>query len=76
MLGLFDADLADPARFRCNKRPKAELMEHYGDKAHDAVTGKAQNDRGIEDVAIVIINLEGEEERKENKGCRAAMLKI
>lgn len=34
---LFDADLLDPLRFRCDKRTREELMDHYGDRAHDAL---------------------------------------
>jgi len=37
LLDLFDTDLTDTARFRCDKRSKAELLEHYGDKAHNAI---------------------------------------
>jgi hypothetical protein len=38
--GLFDTDFLDPARFRCDKRSKGELMEHYGDGAHDAILNR------------------------------------
>lgn len=37
LLGLFDTDLLDPMRFRCDKRSKEELQHHYGDEAHDAI---------------------------------------
>ena len=37
---LFDTDFLDPARFRCDKRSKEELMEHYGDEAHDAILNR------------------------------------
>jgi hypothetical protein len=38
--GLFDADFLDPARFRCDKCSKEELMEHYGDGADDAILNR------------------------------------
>ncbi|KAK0751902.1 hypothetical protein B0T18DRAFT_79517 [Schizothecium vesticola] len=38
--GVFDTGFLDPARFRCDKRSKEELMEHYGDGAHDAILNR------------------------------------